>query len=136
MILASALSFALYILFSKAAINALGSVLFTSIAMASASLAMSIHYGVVLIVEPSIQFPIMTTDLWLGSIVMAIFATVLPSFMVSEAIKHIGPARTSLTGTIGPVATTIMAVVLLNEPFGIFTLLGIVFVVIGVSRLK
>jgi len=132
LILASALSFALYILFSKKAIGALGSLLFTSVAMASASVATFIHYGVI----HGIVMPDMNTERWIGTVIMAIFATVVPSFMVSEAIKRIGPAKTSVSGTIGPVMTTIMAVVFLGEPFGWMTVAGMALVMVGVSRLQ
>lgn len=132
LILASALSFSLYVLFSKKSIASLGSLLFTSIAMASATVATIVHYA---IVEGAV-IPEMTTQLWVGVLILAVFATVVPSFMVSEAIKRIGPAKTSVSGTIGPVMTTIMAVVFLGEPFGWLTALGMALVMLGVSRLK
>lgn len=132
LILASALSFSLYILFSKKSITRLGSLLFTCIAMGSATLATIVHYA---IVEGAVM-PEMTTQIWIGVLVLAIFATVVPSFMVSEAIKRIGPAKTSVSGTIGPVMTTIMAIVFLGEPFGWLTALGMALVMLGVTRLQ
>ena len=132
LVLGSALSFAFYMLFSKNAIGRMGSLLFTSVAMGSASVATFIHYGM----ATSTSLPPMTTTLWLGAAALALFATVLPTFMASAAIKHIGPARTSVTGTIGPVMTTLMAVVLLNEPFGWATAVGMGLVLIGVSKLQ
>ncbi len=132
LILASALSFSLYILFSKNAIGNMGSLLFTSIAMGSAALATMLHYSI----RYGVSLPEMDSTRWLGSIVLAIFATVLPSFLVSEAIKRIGPAKTSVSGTIGPVATTLMAIIFLGEPFGWLTAAGMVLVMLGVSRLQ
>jgi drug/metabolite transporter (DMT)-like permease len=55
---------------------------------------------------------------------------------VSEAIKRIGPAKTSVSGTIGPVMTTIMAIMFLGEPFGWLTALGMALVMLGVTRLQ
>lgn len=132
LILASALSFSLYILFSKNAIGNMGSLLFTSIAMGSAALATMLHYGI----SYGVSLPEMDSTRWLGTIVLAIFATVVPSFLVSEAIKRIGPAKTSVSGTIGPVATTLMAIIFLGEPFGWLTAAGMALVMLGVSRLQ
>lgn len=132
LILASALSFSLYVLFSKKSIARLGSLLFTSIAMGSATIATIVHYA---IVEGAIM-PDMTAQIWVGVLILAIMATVVPSFMVSEAIKRIGPAKTSVSGTIGPVMTTIMAIMFLGEPFGWLTALGMALVMLGVTRLQ
>ncbi|MCD8522899.1 MAG: DMT family transporter [Saccharospirillaceae bacterium] len=132
LVLASALSFSLYILFSKNAIGNMGSLLFTSIAMGSAALATMLHYGI----HYGVSLPDMDTTRWLGTVVLAIFATVIPSFLVSEAIKRIGPAKTSVSGTIGPVATTLMAIIVLGEPFGWLTAAGMALVMLGVSRLQ
>lgn len=132
LILASALSFSLYVLFSKKSIARLGSLLFTSIAMGSATIATIVHYT---IVEGAVM-PDMTAQIWGGVLILAIMATVVPSFMVSEAIKRIGPAKTSVSGTIGPVMTTIMAIMFLGEPFGWLTALGMALVMLGVTRLQ
>ncbi|MEQ3692056.1 MAG: DMT family transporter [Alcanivorax sp.] len=132
LILASALSFSLYVLFSKKSIARLGSLLFTSIAMGSATIATIVHYA---IVEGAVM-PDMTAQIWGGVLILAIMATVVPSFMVSEAIKRIGPAKTSVSGTIGPVMTTIMAIMFLGEPFGWLTALGMALVMLGVTRLQ
>jgi drug/metabolite transporter (DMT)-like permease len=132
LILASALSFSLYVLFSKKSIARLGSLLFTSIAMGSATIATIVHYA---IVEGAVM-PDMTAQIWVGVLILAIMATVVPSFMVSEAIKRIGPAKTSVSGTIGPVMTTIMAIMFLGEPFGWLTALGMALVMLGVTRLQ
>lgn len=131
LILASALSFSLYILFSKKAISTMGSVLFTSIAMGAAALATALHQGV----ENSLQLPQLSSNAWIGVFALTLLATVLPSFLTSEAIKRIGPAKASMTGTLGPVATTIMAIVWLDEGFSLISLAGMALVILGVSRL-
>ena len=41
---------------------------------------------------------------WL-SLTMAVFSTVLPTFLIAEAIKRMGANRTSLIGSLGPVFT-------------------------------
>ena len=132
LIIGSALSFSLFILFSKRGIAELGSLFFTCVSMASATLATLVHY----VITEGMSLPDMDATRWSGTLLLALLATVVPSFMVSEAIKRIGPAKASVSGTIGPVMTTIMAILFLGEPFGWAAVVGMTLVMIGVSRLK
>lgn len=140
LVLGSALAFAFYLLFSKASISRLGSVLFTAVAMTSASVVTAIHYSMSSDSQASLlALPEYSTLVWTGLIGLAVFATVLPSFLVSEAIKHLGAATTSLTGTLGPVATTLLAIALLDEPFSLMGAIGMGMVIGGVwilSRMR
>lgn len=133
LVLCSALTFAFYILFSQKGIRELGSLLFTSVAMTSASIAICVHYA---LVHGFTLPPMMTPTLWWGSIVLAVMATVIPTFLASFAIQRIGPAQTALSGTIGPVVTTLLAVTLLDEPFTWLMGFGMALVVLGVTRLQ
>jgi drug/metabolite transporter (DMT)-like permease len=137
LILLSALSYAIYMLFSKKHIDRLGSLLFTCISMASATFATIIHSGIVL------AFGGLNSNHWEFSyelmaiiLLLTFAATVVPSFMISEAVKRIGSANAALTGTVGPIMTSIMAVILLDEIFTLYHGLGMVLVILGVSRLK
>ncbi|WGZ94851.1 MAG: DMT family transporter [Candidatus Thiothrix putei] len=127
----SALSFAFYVVWSKRLIGRLGSRLFTSLAMLVSTVFVCIHFLLTHQVE----------DLWISptawgyAVLLGIFSTVLPSFMVSEAIARIGAARTSIVGTAGPVITILLAVALLGEPFGWFHLAGMLLVMAGVGLL-
>lgn len=131
LVLASALSFAFYVLFSRKFIKNLGSLLFTSLAMIASSI-FSLAHGVVvlewseLVISNSAWF-------WLGMLVL--FSTVIPSFMMTEAIHRIGPAQTGVVGMLGPVFTIGLAIYLLNEPFSIMIALGVLMVLLGVMNL-
>jgi drug/metabolite transporter (DMT)-like permease len=46
------------------------------------------------------------------------FCTVIPSFMIAEAISRIGPGPMSAIGGVGPVIAAWAAVMILHEPFG------------------
>lgn len=142
LILLSALSYAIYMLFSKKHIDRLGSLLFTCISMASATFATLIHTGLVVIFNESTSSGFNSNSWEFSNELMAIIllltfaATVVPSFMISEAVKRIGSANAALTGTVGPIMTSIMAVILLGEIFTLYHGLGMVLVILGVSRLK
>jgi drug/metabolite transporter (DMT)-like permease len=142
LILLSALSYAIYMLFSKKHIDRLGSLLFTCISMASATFATIVHTGFVLMLN-GIDNSGFNSNSWeFSNELMAIIllltfaATVVPSFMISEAVKRIGAANAALTGTVGPIMTSIMAVILLGEIFTLYHGLGMLLVILGVSRLK
>jgi drug/metabolite transporter (DMT)-like permease len=63
---------------------------------------------------------------------MAVFSTVLPVWLVSEAMRQLGPGPTALIGSLGPVITLLLAWVLLGESLGALQLLGVALVVYGV----
>ncbi len=127
----AALSFSFYVLFGKQVIHEVGSLWFTSIAMAISSFFVLLHFGIFsdftgLNVTPMAW-------LWLG--LLAIVSTVIPSFMISEAIAKIGPAQTGIVGILGPIVTMGLAITILNEPFTVWHALGMVLVIGGVALL-
>jgi drug/metabolite transporter (DMT)-like permease len=63
---------------------------------------------------------------------MAIFSTVMPVFLLSYAIRHIGSGSTSLIGSVGPVSTIYMAYVVLGERISLLQMIGSTLVLIGV----
>jgi drug/metabolite transporter (DMT)-like permease len=66
------------------------------------------------------------------SLAMAVFSTVLPTWLVAEAIRRIGANGTSLVGSLGPVFTIGMGAVILGEPLHAVQLLGAALVLAGV----
>ena len=63
---------------------------------------------------------------------MAVFSTVLPVFMLSFAIRHIGSDRASLIGSIGPVSTIALAWWFLGEAVTALQIAGSALVLFGV----
>ncbi len=131
LVLASALSFAFYVLFSKGYINQLGSQLFTCIAMISSCVFGLIHGVVVL----DIDTMSVSNIAWFWMVMLVILSTVIPSFMMVEAIDRIGPAKTGVVGMLGPVFTITLAIYLLNEPFTIGLVIGAILMMTGVATL-
>ncbi len=66
---------------------------------------------------------------------MALFSTVLPSFLLAAAIARIGASITSITGSLGPVATIGMAALFLGEPLSMAQLAGAALVLTGIFML-
>ncbi len=131
LVLASALSFAFYVLLSRSFIKQLGSRLFTSIAMIASSIFGVLH-GIILIDFSQL---IITNTAWLWLSMLVVFSTVIPSFMMTEAIHRIGPAQTGVVGMLGPIFTIGLAVYLLGEPFTLIIAIGVLLVIVGVMSL-
>ncbi|MBL7004215.1 MAG: DMT family transporter [Gammaproteobacteria bacterium] len=131
LVLLSAFSFSFYVLLSKNVILKIGSLWFTSIAMTISSIFVLLFYALF------IDFNTLSVSLsaWFWIICLALFSTVLPSFMISEALAKIGPAQTGIVGTLGPIITIILAIFILDEAFSTNYALGIFFVVSGVLYL-
>ncbi|GAA0424398.1 DMT family transporter [Cocleimonas flava] len=128
----AALSFSLYVIFSKSFITRLGSLIFTSIAMSTATIWIVIQF----FSTRDLSDLNVSPKLWLLGFLLAIFCTLIPSFFTSEAISRIGATRMSITGSIGPVVTILLAVWLLDEAFGWTHAIGLLMVMIGVGLLR
>jgi drug/metabolite transporter (DMT)-like permease len=132
LVLVSALCFALFMLLSKAQISQIGSRLFTSIAMSAASIAIISHFCL----TQSFDQLIVSNDVLLIVFGIAFISTVLPSFLISAAISSIGPGQTSLIGSVGPMITALLAVMVLGEEFTRYHALGMTLVIAGVAQLR
>ena len=130
LVFASALCFALFMLLSKVQITHIGSRLFTSIAMSSASIAVICHFS---LTQSFDQLMVSSESLFLV-FGIAIISTVIPSFLMSAAISRIGPGHTSLVGSVGPMMTAVLAVNFLGEAFTLYHALGMMLVIAGVSQ--
>ena len=70
------------------------------------------------------------------SLAMAIFSTVLPVFLLSWAIRHIGSGSASMIGVIGPVSTIYLAHVFLHESISLLQIAGSALVLGGVVMIS
>lgn len=128
-VLAAAMAFALYQLLAKEAIAKVGPRLFTCIAMLGASLAAFTQF---LLVE-EIAVIVVSPNLFLYGILIAIFATVLPSFFLSEALHRISAQANGIVGTLSPLVTIFLAALILGESITFIGMAGTVLVLGGVG---
>lgn len=114
-IFVGAFLYAIYVTASRPVIAKMGTGLFTSFAMSAASIAFLAQSGIEMAVNP---MPYVSSNgLWL-CLFLAVFCTVIPSFMIADAIRRIGPGPMSAIGGVGPVVAAWAAVAILHEPFG------------------
>jgi drug/metabolite transporter (DMT)-like permease len=129
LVLGCALTFAIYQLLAKNFITAMGSALFTSIALSGSAFACIAHY---IVTSWSFDFSSSPRFFWLAA-GTAFFATVVPSFLVNEGLSRISPQSTSMIATISPLITIALAVWNLGEPFTLADAIGSAMVIAGVG---
>lgn len=125
----SAFTYAIYLVGSGAMIPKLGPVRFTAYAMTVSSVMVILHYSV----TNSFEVLRQPWEVYALGFAMAIFSTVIPSFLISEAIKRLGASNFAIYGSIGPISTIILAIIFLGERIDIYQIIGTVIVIFGVS---
>ncbi|MCB0587542.1 MAG: DMT family transporter [Phaeodactylibacter sp.] len=128
MVFFGALAYAVYIVGSGRLLPRIGTLRFTSLAMTAAAAAVLIHHGIARQWH-LFGFPAPVYGL---AFLMALIATVLPSFILSEGIRIIGSGNASIVGSIGPVSTIVLAYIFLGEQLGWMQWSGTILVISGV----
>lgn len=111
-VIACAMLFAAYQLLAKNLVTVMGSVLFTAVALSSAGIACVLQQAIV----SGGDFAAGSRFLWLAA-GCAVFATVLPSFLINAGMARISPQSVAMISTISPLVTIGLAVWILGEPF-------------------
>lgn len=129
LVFASAFCYSLYLVGAGPVISRLGSLRFIAWAMLiSAAFVIAQFLATrpvtALAAPPRIQ---------LLALAMALLSTVLPTFLIAEAIKRMGADRTSLIGSLGPVFTIAMGYWILGEPVFWIQIAGAALVLTGVT---
>lgn len=130
LVLGSAFSYAVYVILAKPTIQRIGSPQFTSLAMIGSTVLATLHF---VATEPASNLFSHSAMVYAGALFLAVVCTVLPSFMINEAIARIGATRTTVIGTVGPVLTMLLAIFVLHEPTSIYHFAGMSIAVVGVS---
>ena len=128
MVFLAAVSFSLYVLLSKPIIDEMGGNAFTVVAMISSSVFILFHFFIMYDLA-DLAIP---REVWWLILAMSVVTTVMPTFLIAQSIRRIGPEQTAISGTIGPVTTSIFAVALLDEHFGLMHLAGLILVMLAV----
>lgn len=129
LVFGSAFTYALYLVGAGNVIARLGSTRFTAWVMLASTVFVLVHYALthelaLLRVPPAIYGL---------SFAMAVVSTVLPTWLVAEAVRRIGANASSLVGSFGPVFTIGLGALILGEAVHAVQLLGAVLVLVGVT---
>lgn len=128
LVFGSAVSYAVYLAYSGEEVRRIGAVRLTGLATSVACIICIVQF---FLLRPSSAMSVAPQVLWL-SVLNATVCTFAPVLMVMMAIERIGASLTAQTGTIGPLSTILMAVVLLGEPFTAWVAAGSVLVIAGI----
>jgi len=132
LVLGSAISYALYLLFTGEMVKRLGSLRLVSYAMCVSSFACIAQFFVLrpaaLLVQPMPVYGL--------SLVNGLLCTVMPVFMTMVAVERIGASTASQAGMIGPVSTLFLGALILGEPVTLWQLAGTTLVLAGIYLLS
>jgi drug/metabolite transporter (DMT)-like permease len=127
-----ALTYGAYIAGSGKLIPNVGAAKFTAYAMLSSTAGVFLHY----LLGGQHNALAQSVALWKYGVVLALVATVIPTFMLSYALKRIGTNNVAVISSIGPVSTIMQAHYFLGEPVFTEQLVGTAFVVFGILLLS
>lgn len=123
-----AITYAIYIVGSGRMIPQVGATKFTAYAMLSSTAGIFIHFS---LAGNTDQLQAAGEYWWYG-LLLAIIATVIPSFLISIGMKKIGSNNVAIISSIGPVSTIIQAHLILKEKIFVAQIIGTVLVIAGV----
>lgn len=128
MIFLCAITYSFYLVGTGRMVNRVGVTRYTAYAMLAATAGIFINF----LVTHKVQEIPFSNGLVGYGIALAIIATVLPSFMMSNAMKRIGSNNVSIITSIGPVSTIIQAHLFLGEHIIPAQIVGTALVIAGV----
>lgn len=127
LVFTSALTYSFFVIGSGYFSTKIGSVRFTSVALVAASVGVLTHVWV----SGNTLFGF-APGLYAYGLTLAVFCTVLPTYMVTEGIRRIGAGDAAILGATGPVATIALEYLLLGEHLNEVQAAGAASVIVGV----
>jgi len=131
-VLASAFTYALYLISSGEVLKRIGSTRLVAYAMSASALYAIAHF----LVEQGWQGLVQPVEVYQLSLVHAVLHTFLPTFMVMWAVARIGAPMAAQLGMIGPISVLFLAWWLLGEPITLLQLAGTALVLAGMVVLS
>lgn len=125
----SAVSYAVYLVYSGQLVRRLGSLRLVGLAT---SVACVLCIAQFLLLRPwHSALAVAPQVVWL-SLLNAVLCTAVPVLLVMMAIERVGAAVTAQTGMVGPLSTILLGVWLLGEPFTAWVAAGTALVLAGI----
>ena len=131
LVFGSALSYAVYLVYSGEEVNRLGALRLTGLATSVACVLCIAQFA---LLRPLAALDVAPQVLWL-SVLNATVCTFAPVVMVMMAIERIGATLAAQTGMVGPLSTILMGVLILGEPFTTWVAAGTALVLAGIWML-
>ncbi len=132
LVFGSALTYALYLVMGGELVHRLGAIRLTAYAILVSTAAVLLQF---VLVNP-LQALVQPAPVYWLSAVNGFFCTVIPAFATMLAVERIGAGRAALVAMLGPVATIVLAWMLLGEAASAGGLAGTALVLAGVLLLS
>jgi drug/metabolite transporter (DMT)-like permease len=126
------ITYAFYLAGTGRMIPLVGAVKFTTYSMLVATAAVLLHFLIRGWTRGTFTAPVAGTGIWGYAILLALVATVIPSFLLSAGMKRIGTNNAAIVTSIGPVSTILQAHFILGDRIFAEQLIGTVLVIAGV----
>ena len=126
---ASAVTYAIYLVYSGELVQRLGSLRLVGLAHQWRASCCLLQFAVLRPLVSALE--VAPQVIWL-SVLNATLCTAVPVLLVMMAIERIGAALSAQTGMVGPMSTILMGVLILGEPFTAWIAVGTVLVIAGI----
>jgi len=126
-----AFTYSFYVVYTGQYVHRVGSAKFTSYAVIAATFPTLVQTGWHNQFD-LLQFP---APVYLLAVLLAVVATVIPTFLIVEGIRVVGANNSGIIGFVGPVATILLGYIFLGEPVTAMQLLGTAVVLAGIGLL-
>jgi drug/metabolite transporter (DMT)-like permease len=128
------ITYAFYLSGTGRMVPLLGAAKFTTYSMLTATLAVLLHFFIrqSLGGHPPLPTGSGSGMLWGYGIMLALVATVIPSFMLSAGMKRIGANNAAIVTSVGPVSTILQAHFFLGDRILVEQVIGTMLVITGV----
>lgn len=128
LIFACSITYAIYISGSGRVIPFIGAAKFAAYSMLVATAVLFLHF----IIRGDYSGVSEAQGMWKYGLLLAIMATVIPSFMLSAGLSKIGSNNVAIISGIGPVSTILQAHWILGEKIHMGQIVGTIMVIAGV----
>ena len=129
----SAIFWALFIIYSKRAVSNISSTIFTSTYMCITTVLLLL--GFIIDSKNFTTFSTLQTHTMIYLVFLAIFCSIIPSYLMSFGLKRINASLAAVISAMGPIVTLALDVVILNHNLGLNEIIGAIIVTLCVTCL-
>ena len=133
LVLLSAIFWALFIIYSKRAVSNISSTIFTSTYMCIATVLLL--FGFIIDSKNFTTFLTLQTHTMIYLVFLAIFCSIIPSYLMSFGLKKINASLAAVISAMGPIVTLGLDVVILNHNLALNEIIGAIIVTACVTCL-
>jgi len=133
LVLLSAIFWALFIIYSKRAVSNISSTIFTSTYMCITTVLLLL--GFIIDSKNFTTFSTLQTHTMIYLVFLAIFCSIIPSYLMSFGLKKINASLAAVISAMGPIVTLALDVVILNHNLALNEIIGAIIVTACVTCL-